>query len=275
MTATIVAGLLMMVGLVGIVVPVLPGLLLTVGATAVWAMAHPSPAAWVVFWIALALYVVGVVTQYLLPGRRMRRDGVGTLTMAAAVVLTRRASRHEVLAIDPLRLGPVASVLDRARIVPIGADVPAVDTGRWRLDKHGATLEIGLLPDSTAAYPAMDFMDGVWRFHLRVVAAQARSCRTARLKLEHPADARDWPKPNLGIVADGQWHTYAIHGNHDLRPMHPGRLWISFDCPPGTEITWGAGELLRSTMPQAAHALWVEGKAIDPYTPLPWPTHPQ
>ena len=87
MTATIVAGLLMMVGLVGIVVPVLPGLLLTVGATAVWAMAHPSPAAWVVFWIALALYVVGVVTQYLLPGRRMRRDGVGTLTMAAAVVL--------------------------------------------------------------------------------------------------------------------------------------------------------------------------------------------
>ncbi len=206
---------------------------------------------------------------------RWRQLALLLILMAAAVVLTRRASRHEVLAIDPLRLGPVASVLDRARIVPIGADVPAVDTGRWRLDKHGATLEIGLLPDSTAAYPAMDFMDGVWRFHLRVVAAQARSCRTARLKLEHPADARDWPKPNLGIVADGQWHTYAIHGNHDLRPMHPGRLWISFDCPPGTEITWGAGELLRSTMPQAAHALWVEGKAIDPYTPLPWPTHPQ
>lgn len=204
---------------------------------------------------------------------RWRQLALVLILIAMATALTRRMSRHEVLAINPLRLGPVASVLDPGRITPLGADIPAVDTGHWRLDKYGATLEIGLATDSAKPYPRMDFMDGIWRFHLRVLATQPRRCRSVHLKFEHPAGARAWPKPNLDIIADGQWHTYAIHGNHDLRPMQPGRMWMSFDCPPGTEITWGAGELLRSTMPQAARALWVDGKAIDPYTPLPWPTN--
>jgi len=86
-TATVVTGLLILVGLVGIVVPVLPGLLLTVGATALWAFAHPAPAAWVVFWIALVLYAAGLVAQYLLPGRRMRAEGVSTGTMVLAVAV--------------------------------------------------------------------------------------------------------------------------------------------------------------------------------------------
>lgn len=70
LSLTIVTGLLMVVGLVGIVVPVVPGLLLTVGATLLWAYAHPAPGAWVVFWIAVVLYAAGVVTQYLLLGAR-------------------------------------------------------------------------------------------------------------------------------------------------------------------------------------------------------------
>ena len=84
---TIVTGLLMVAGLVGIVVPVVPGLLLTVAATLLWAYAHPAPGAWVVFWVAVVLYAAGVVTQYLLPGRKMRREGVGTSTMLLAVLL--------------------------------------------------------------------------------------------------------------------------------------------------------------------------------------------
>ncbi|MEI2744504.1 MAG: hypothetical protein V9G22_02900 [Ottowia sp.] len=66
------------------------------------------------------------------------------------------------------------------------------------------TLEIGLSSDSAAAYPPMTFMDGVWRFHLRVLAVQPRRCRIARLKLEHPAVLRaTGPGPTLHIVADG------------------------------------------------------------------------
>lgn len=43
MNLTAVTGLLMLVGLVGIVVPVLPGLLLVWLATALWAYDHPAP----------------------------------------------------------------------------------------------------------------------------------------------------------------------------------------------------------------------------------------
>jgi hypothetical protein len=84
---TAVTGLLMLVGLIGIVVPVLPGLLLTVLATLGWAYYHPAPQAWVVFWVALVLYAAGVTAQYLIPGRRMRREGVGTGMMVLAVLL--------------------------------------------------------------------------------------------------------------------------------------------------------------------------------------------
>ncbi|MEI2825408.1 MAG: DUF456 domain-containing protein [Dermatophilaceae bacterium] len=86
MTLTLVTGLLLLVGILGIVVPVVPGLLLTVGATALWAFEHPDPRAWWVFWVSLVLYAVGVVTQYLIPGRRMRQHGIGTGTMVVAVV---------------------------------------------------------------------------------------------------------------------------------------------------------------------------------------------
>ncbi len=85
--STWVVGLIMVVGLVGIVVPVVPGLVLTVLATAIWAFDHPQPRAWIVFWVAVVLYLAGVALQYLLPGRRMRRQGVGTGTMALAVLL--------------------------------------------------------------------------------------------------------------------------------------------------------------------------------------------
>lgn len=87
MNVSVVTALLMLVGLVGIVVPVLPGLVVVWLATALWAYDHPAPSAWVVFAVSTLLYAAGVVTQYLVPGRRMRRAGVGTWTLLLAVVL--------------------------------------------------------------------------------------------------------------------------------------------------------------------------------------------
>jgi len=87
MNLTAVTGLLMLVGLVGIVVPVLPGLLLVWLATALWAYDHPAPPAWVVFGVSTLIYAAGMVSQYLIPGRRMRQAGVGTWTLLLAVVL--------------------------------------------------------------------------------------------------------------------------------------------------------------------------------------------
>ena len=85
-TATNIAVLLaMLVGTVGIVVPVLPGLLLVWGATLVWAFERQDPTGWVVFAVSTVLYAAGLVTQYLVPGRHMKRSGVDSRIVAVAL----------------------------------------------------------------------------------------------------------------------------------------------------------------------------------------------
>ncbi|MDQ2757333.1 MAG: DUF456 domain-containing protein [Actinomycetota bacterium] len=83
----LLAGTLMVVGLVGIVVPVLPGLVLVLSGVVLWAALHADHRAWVVVAVAVIPYVAGVVTRYVVPGRRLRGAGVGSWTLALAVVL--------------------------------------------------------------------------------------------------------------------------------------------------------------------------------------------
>jgi hypothetical protein len=83
----VVVGLIMLVGLVGIVVPLLPGLLLVWAAVLVWAIGAQSPAGWAVLGIATVLALLGTLLQYLLPGRRMARAGVTSSSTVAGVVL--------------------------------------------------------------------------------------------------------------------------------------------------------------------------------------------
>lgn len=75
------------VGLVGILVPVLPGSVLILGAVLAWAIAVGEPAGWVVLGIVTALLVVGTVVKYAVPGRRMRSAGVPTKTMLLGAVV--------------------------------------------------------------------------------------------------------------------------------------------------------------------------------------------
>jgi len=82
-----VPAVLILVGLVGIVVPVLPGLLLVLGAVLLWAWEVSTALGWWVFGISVVLYAAGVALQYLLPGRHLRRSGVGTATLLLALAL--------------------------------------------------------------------------------------------------------------------------------------------------------------------------------------------
>jgi uncharacterized protein YqgC (DUF456 family) len=87
---TLVVGLIMLVGLVGIVIPLLPGLLLVWSAVLVWASNVQTTAGWVIFAVATVLALSGVLLQYLLPGRRMAKAGVpmsSTLSGAALGVV--------------------------------------------------------------------------------------------------------------------------------------------------------------------------------------------
>lgn len=77
----ILVSLAIAVGLVGILVPLLPGSLLVAIAITVWAVDLGETGGWVVLAIALALIGAGVIVKYLIPGRRLQRSGVPNRTL--------------------------------------------------------------------------------------------------------------------------------------------------------------------------------------------------
>ena len=84
---TIAAGVLILVGLIGVLLPVLPGLLLVLAGIAVWALPRGDAVGWTVLGAATAIVVIGSVAKYLLPGQRLRDSGVPGRTLATGAVL--------------------------------------------------------------------------------------------------------------------------------------------------------------------------------------------
>ena len=82
-----VVALAIAVGLVGVVVPLLPGTLLVGAAVVVWALDTGGRTAWSVVAVALALLAVGALLKYLVPGRRLTEAGVPTRTLWAGAAL--------------------------------------------------------------------------------------------------------------------------------------------------------------------------------------------
>lgn len=80
-------GLAVLVGVVGVVVPVLPGTLLILGAVLVWALLEGSGTAWAVFSVVTVLLAAGAVVKYAVPGRRLQAAGVPNSTLLAGAAL--------------------------------------------------------------------------------------------------------------------------------------------------------------------------------------------
>jgi uncharacterized protein YqgC (DUF456 family) len=68
----VVCGLLVVVGLFGVVVPILPGTVLVALGIGIWAVEDGSAGAWVTLVVALGCLVVGAVVKYAVPGRRLK-----------------------------------------------------------------------------------------------------------------------------------------------------------------------------------------------------------
>ena len=75
------------VGLVGILVPLLPGTLLVYAAIAVWSFVVRTTVGWVVLGVVTAVLGAGVLVKYLWPVKRMRAADVNGWTMAAGGVV--------------------------------------------------------------------------------------------------------------------------------------------------------------------------------------------
>ncbi|MCW0216566.1 MAG: DUF456 domain-containing protein [Pseudonocardia sp.] len=87
MLLTLAAGLIIVVGLVGVVVAVLPGLVLVLAGVALWAVPRGDAVGWWVLGIAAGLLVLGTVAKYLLPGRALKDAGVPNRSLLAGGVL--------------------------------------------------------------------------------------------------------------------------------------------------------------------------------------------
>ncbi len=74
--ALFLVGIAILVGIIGIVVPVLPGALLSLAAIVVWALEEQSPTGWIVLAAAVVLIGTSQVVKYVVPERRMREAGV-------------------------------------------------------------------------------------------------------------------------------------------------------------------------------------------------------
>jgi uncharacterized protein YqgC (DUF456 family) len=83
----LLVGLAVLVGLVGIVVPVLPGSVLILAAVLVWALEAATTTGWVVFGAVAVLLVLGAVVKYAVPGRRLKAHGVPSRTLVAGGLL--------------------------------------------------------------------------------------------------------------------------------------------------------------------------------------------
>lgn len=83
----LLVGLAILVGITGIIVPVLPGALLIFGAILVWALVVSSATGWAVLAVAAVLLGAAQVVKFLVPGRRMRDAGVPNRTIVVGVVV--------------------------------------------------------------------------------------------------------------------------------------------------------------------------------------------
>jgi len=83
----VLVALVIAVGIVGIIVPLLPGILLVYAAILVWAVIEHTVAAWVTLGVVTVLIGATTLIKYMWPMKRMRSADVGTMTLLAGAVL--------------------------------------------------------------------------------------------------------------------------------------------------------------------------------------------
>jgi uncharacterized protein YqgC (DUF456 family) len=76
----VLVALAILVGLIGILVPILPGGLLILAAVLVWAVDLGGGAAWATFAVVALLLLAGTVVKYAVPGRRLKSSGIPSST---------------------------------------------------------------------------------------------------------------------------------------------------------------------------------------------------
>ena len=80
-------GAVILVGLVGILVPAVPGALVVLAAILVWASEVATSTSWVILGIAAVCITVSQIIKFTIPGRRMVGAGVPRSSLLAGALL--------------------------------------------------------------------------------------------------------------------------------------------------------------------------------------------
>ena len=148
----LLVGLAMVAGLVGVFVPVIPGLLLIWAAGLWWTIADGGGALrWTVLGVLTALLVIGTIAKYVLPARSAAARGAPLSTLLAGAAG----------AVVGFFVIPVVGVLVGGVAGLYGAEYARLrDGGRAWVSTRAALVAIGvgLLIELTAAV----LMFGVW-----------------------------------------------------------------------------------------------------------------
>lgn len=135
------------VGVVGVLVPVLPGSSLVLGAVLVWAIDVGSRTAWWVLAVVTTVLVLGTIVKYAVPGRRLKDAGIPASTQWLGALLG--VAGFFVVPVVGLVLGFVLGVyLAEHRRVGSAAAWPST---KHALRAVGLSILIDLLAVLTAA----------------------------------------------------------------------------------------------------------------------------
>jgi uncharacterized protein len=144
----VLTGLVIVVGLVGVVVPLLPGVLLVWAAVLVWALEAAETYAWVTLVLATLLIAASQVVKWTLPDRYLRTAGVPRRTTIVGGVFA--VVGFFVVPVVGLVLGFVLGVYLAERL-RLGADSGAWASTKMALRAVGLSMLVELAGASLAA----------------------------------------------------------------------------------------------------------------------------
>lgn len=140
---SVITGILVLIGLAGIVVPILPGSITIIIGLLVWAIFVGGPVGWVVFAVGALLCLAGMLGTYVLTGRVLKREKIPSRSIVIGLVVG--VVGMFLVPVVGLPLG-FAVGLFGAEYLRVG-DVPGALKSSWAAIKaaaRGILLEFGL-----------------------------------------------------------------------------------------------------------------------------------
>ncbi|MDD7836319.1 MULTISPECIES: DUF456 domain-containing protein [Paenarthrobacter] len=154
---TILCGLAIAVGVVGTIIPVLPGSILIGASLLVWAIwGGAGPMGWVIFAIGMVFVVAGMAASAVLTGRKMKQHGIPNRSVLIGIVL----------GVVGMFVIPVVGLFVGFAVGLLLSEVQRTRNFKAALRSSGAALKatgIGMLVEfALACAAASTWIIGVW-----------------------------------------------------------------------------------------------------------------